>query len=86
MQDYNEDPGLTRQIMGRLSREDRFSNYREITARFNSTGKCGHVITKGSRIGYSRRYGCKCSVCWEKWVGENAAAEHDERFMAAGND
>lgn len=29
---------------------NRFDNYREITAKFDSTGKCGHAIKKGPNL------------------------------------
>lgn len=55
----------------------------EITARFDSQGACGHAIRAGDRIGYSKRHGCRCAGCWEKWKGENAAAAQDEAFYAS---
>lgn len=61
----------------------RFDDYREITAKFASTGKCGHEIRKGDRIGYNRQDGCYCAGCWRTWVAENRAADEDERFYAS---
>ncbi len=56
----------------------RFDDYREIEARFDSTGTCGHDIRKGQRIGYCRRgrpsY-VQCPACWERWKAENAEAD-----------
>lgn len=58
---------------------DRFDNHREITAKFDSTGACGHPIKKGDRIGWNRRQGAHCSGCWARWVAENREAEAVER-------
>ena len=55
---------------------DRFDNYREIQARFNSIGNCGHAIKKGEIIGYnSRNKKCQCANCWSRWVVENREAD-----------
>ena len=62
-------------VRRRLKTADRFDNYREITAKFDSTGKCGHEIKKGDRIGYNRNHGCHCSSCWFKWSAENREAD-----------
>jgi hypothetical protein len=62
-------------VSRRLRTADRFDNYREITAKFDSTGKCGHPIKKGDRIGYNRNHGCHCSSCWSKWSAENREAD-----------
>ena len=70
---------IARSINRRLRTADRFDNYREITAKFDSTGKCGHEIKKGDRIGYNKDHGCRCSVCWDKWYAENKEAEMIER-------
>ena len=61
------------------SSQDRFDHYRSITARFNSTGKCGHPIKKGDQIGYHRTHGCRCADCWAKWSSENREAEMQEQ-------
>jgi hypothetical protein len=58
-----------------LRTADRFDNYREITAKFDSKGKCGHDIKKGDRIGYNRNHGCRCTDCWDSWVRENHEAD-----------
>lgn len=71
-----------RRVRRGMRTADRFSNYREITARFNSTGTCGHQIKAGDRIGWNRNHGTRCAACWERWCGENAAAEADERMLA----
>jgi hypothetical protein len=54
----------------------RFNQYRSIRAKFSSTGKCGHAITKGDLIGWSPRGSetC-CAACWSRWQAENAEAE-----------
>lgn len=63
---------------------DRFYNYREITARFDSTSNAcgakvgGHEVKKGDRIGYNRS--CRpakvmCTACWDRWVAENQEAD-----------
>jgi hypothetical protein len=55
---------------------DRFYNYREIDARFASTGTCGHAIAKGDRIGWHPKLKkTQCSACWARWVAENAEAD-----------
>ena len=59
---------------------DRFDNYREIDARFASTGSCGHEISKGDRIGWNPRLKkTYCTACWQRWVVENAEADMLER-------
>ena len=59
---------------------DRFYNYREIDARFASTGTCGHAISKGDRIGWHPRLKkTQCAGCWQRWVAENAEADTLER-------
>ena len=64
----------------RNNRADRFDNYREIDARFASTGTCGHAISKGDRIGWhSALKKTQCSTCWQRWVAENAEANMLER-------
>ena len=55
---------------------DRFDNYREIDARFASTGTCGHSIAKGDRIGWhSSLKKTQCAACWTRWCAENAEAD-----------
>lgn len=61
---------------------DRFDNYREIAAKFDSTGVCGHPIKKGDRIGYNKAHGCRCTDCWTKWVEENREADAIENHGA----
>lgn len=58
----------------------RFSHFREIVARFDSTGcvnGAGHKIKRGDVIGYARRgragMTC-CAGCWRRWVAENQEA------------
>ncbi len=59
---------------------DRFYNYREIDARFASTGSCGHAISKGDRIGWHPALKkTQCAACWSRWVAENAEADMLER-------
>ena len=55
---------------------DRFYNYREIAARFASTGSCGHEISKGDVIGWQPKLKkTQCAACWQRWVAENAEAD-----------
>jgi len=54
--------------------ENRFDNYREIKARFDSTGQCSHAIKRGDRIGWHKRHGAQCAQCWLSWKTENAEA------------
>jgi hypothetical protein len=64
-------------------RSNRFDNYREITARFDSvatacgsTAPGGHAIKTGDRIGYlPGRALTMCSDCWARWVAENREAD-----------
>lgn len=63
---------------------DRFDNYREITAKFDSLGKCGHQIKRGDRIGYHRTHGCQCADCWARWSAENAEAAQYEASNGYG--
>ncbi len=65
----------------RFSRNsDTFDNYREIDARFASTGTCGHAIGKGDRIGWHPSLKkSQCAACWSRWVAENAEAAAMER-------
>ncbi len=59
---------------------DRFPNYREIEARFASTGACGHTIAKGDRIGWHPGLKkAQCAACWDRWCAENAEAQALER-------
>jgi hypothetical protein len=59
---------------------DRFPYYREIAARFDSTGSCGHEIRKGERIGWNPRVKkTQCAACWAQWTAENAEADAIER-------
>ncbi len=59
---------------------DRFDNYREIDARFASTGSCGHEIAKGDPIGWHPRLKkTQCAACWQRWCAENAEADMLER-------
>jgi hypothetical protein len=71
--DYESE--ISRSVIRRLKTADRFDNYREIIAKFDSTGLCGHPIKKGDRIGYNRNHGCRCSSCWSSWVAENREAD-----------
>lgn len=61
-------------------RADRFYNYREIDARFASTGSCGHAIAKGDRIGWHPKLRkTYCTECWGLWCDANAEADMLER-------
>ncbi len=60
---------------------DRFDNYREIEARFASTGSCGHEIAKCDPIGWHPKLKkTQCAACWQRWCAENAEAEMAERY------
>lgn len=54
--------------------QNRFDNYREITARYPSTGACGHNIKPGDLIGWHSRHGACCADCWRQWSADNANA------------
>ena len=57
-------------------RYNRFTYYREIEARFDSTGACGHAIKRGDRIGWNKRAKrTQCAACWARWVDENREAD-----------
>lgn len=81
---YGEHEAISSSVRRSLRTADRFDNYREITAKFASVGKCGHPIKPGDRIGYNKRHGCQCANCWSKWSAENAAAAADEAMMGGG--
>lgn len=70
--EYDEISGS---VMRRLRHADRFDNYREITAKFDSVGACGHQIHKGDRIGWNRGHGARCADCWATWSAENREAD-----------
>jgi len=72
---YDVEGEVYNRINRQLKAANRFDNYREITAKFASTGACGHPIKKGDVIGWNKRYGCQCSDCWSRWVAENREAE-----------
>lgn len=58
---------------------DRFKHYRGIEAKFDSTGTCGHPITKGDNIGYNGGNSTtRCAECWRRWYEENAEAARME--------
>ena len=60
---------------------DRFDNYRDIIARFDSTATCGHSVTEGQSIGWNpRNKKTQCSECWFAWCYENRAADSYEQF------
>ena len=56
----------------------RFNDFRDIIAEKVSIGRCGHYISPGDRIGWSKIHGAECQVCWLRWVEENAEAERIE--------
>jgi hypothetical protein len=71
---------MYRRSYGYNRHADRFDNYREIDARFASTGTCGHAISKGDRIGWHPTIKkTQCTACWSRWVAENAEADALER-------
>jgi len=56
----------------------RFDAFRPIVAKFQSMASCGHIISPGQRIGYSRLAGrteTSCAQCWATWEVENAEAQ-----------
>jgi len=61
----------------------RFNDFRDLSARFDSTGcinGADHKITKGDDIGYmprTRRRPAQvcCSECWQSWSVENQEAD-----------
>lgn len=55
--------------------QNRFSNYRELIARYASTGACGHSIKAGDTIGWHQKHGARCADCWSRWCSENAEAD-----------
>ena len=64
---------------------DRYDNYAEISARFASTGTCGHEIKKGDRIGwYPSLKKTQCAACWTAWVAENYEADRYEANLPEG--
>ncbi len=63
-------------MIRRTQSRARFPDFREINARFDSDGTCGHRITKGERIGYAPRFReTQCEACWTRWCAENAEAD-----------
>ena len=71
---------MYRRYYGNNRSADRFDNYREIDARFASTGTCGHAIAKGDRIGWHPILKkTQCTACWQRWCAENAEADVLER-------
>lgn len=70
--------GQQNSLIRRYSSQPRFNDYREIIAKFDSTGSCNHPIKRGESIGYSRFKGTsftQCHNCWVKWVNENREAD-----------
>ena len=64
----------------------RFSDFREIAAKFDSVStdcgakEGGHNIRKGETIGYAFKGHTVCPACWSDWCRENAQDDFDERF------
>ena len=53
----------------------RYNDYRELTAKFDSQGKCGHSVKKGDVIGiaytrYPKESHVQCAECWRKWTND----------------
>ena len=64
---------------------DRFSNYRELSARRAELGSCSHPIQIGDRIGWHPKLKkTYCAECWRRWVNENDEAERIERQSPYG--
>lgn len=64
-----------------------FRDYREIKARFDSIGTCGHSIKAGDSIGYARGRGrwdqpeTQCAQCWAAWRASVASDNFDAQQM-----
>jgi hypothetical protein len=65
------------------SMQNLFENYREISSRFDSRGACGHPIRKGDLIGWNRRRGTRCALCWEIWKQKHAEKRKPVAFKPA---
>ena len=64
-----------------MNTSDYFDNYRDILAKFDSTGSCGHAIAKGDAIGYNpRNRKTSCATCWHRWQYDVAAESSMEQF------
>ena len=61
---------------------DRFDNYRDLVAKFDSIGACGHPVKKGDEVGYNPRLKrVRCATCWAKWCAENDEARTYEESL-----
>lgn len=57
--------------------------FHEITARFQTTGSCGHLIMRGDAIGYDRAgMRTRCEACWRNM--KERAAKREHRGMMEG--
>ena len=61
------------------SSADTFENYRDLKARFDSDGGCGHAIKKGEWIGlHVRTKKTQCAACWDQWKRDYNSMKFDE--------
>lgn len=63
-----------------------FNQYRELVAKFDSAGTCGHPIARGDVIGFSRlgRWSSpqtQCAQCWDAWKRSVASDDFDAAQM-----
>ena len=62
--------------MSRYDHLNRFDNYREIVAKFDSVDSYGREIKKGDLIGYNpRNKATVCAESWRVWSYENRSAQ-----------
>lgn len=55
------------------------TSFREIVARFDSVGTCGHAISKGDRIGWQRTIReTRCADCWAELKGGVCKIEYQD--------
>ena len=58
-------------------------SFKEITARFQTTGSCGHLIMRDDVIGYDRAgMRTRCETCWRNM--KERAARGEQRGMMEG--
>lgn len=68
--------------MRRSHIENRFDNYRGMSAKRNGPADCreGHSFKRGERIGWHPGLRLVyCADCWRAWVEENREADYLER-------
>jgi len=57
-----------------------FDQFKHLTAKFPSLGRCGHQVNKGDHILWNREHGAYCSECSRKWRRKVAAEQSQERL------